>query len=151
MSCVSANAMAGVSDCGLHHHRVAKASAVRSSTRNGDREIPRRDQPDHTERLAISRHVDAGPRRVDRYAVTAQRFTREEFEKCDPARATSPMPSGSVLPSSRDNRRPSSSLRASRAVPTFIQHVAAHFRARAGQLGSALGCLNSVIDGRAVV
>ena len=38
--------------------------------------------------------------------------------KMCPARAASPTPSGSVLPSSRDRRRPSSSLRARISVPT---------------------------------
>ena len=52
--------------------------------------------------------------------------------KIDPARAASPMPSGLVLPSSRDSSVPSSSLRARISVP-----IASRMSARCWMLAAA--------------
>src|SRR3546814_9389907 len=45
--------------------------------RDGDREIPRRNQSECAHRLAIGRGIDAGARRFEGQAVTAQRLAGE--------------------------------------------------------------------------
>ncbi len=72
---------------GLHHHGVAERERRRALPRgNRDRKIPRRDEADDTERLAIRRHINARPRGVDGHAVPAQRLPREELEDAAGAR-----------------------------------------------------------------
>ena len=65
----------------LEHHGIAVAERRRDLPgRDGDREVPRRDDADHAHRLA--RHLDADARTHRRHALTrkAQRLTGEELE-----------------------------------------------------------------------
>ncbi len=116
--CVSANAMAGVSDAGFITTVLPNASAgalfqagiaigkfqgvIRPTTPSG------------------SRYVDTSmPGRVESTVTPCRRRASPAKNlKMRPARATSPTPSGKVLPSSRERSRPSSSLRARRVEPT---------------------------------
>ena len=80
--------------------------------RNGDREIPRRDDADDADRLARDLDADARAHAGHLLAGEPQRLAGEEIEDLPGARRPRRSPSGSVLPSSRASSRPSSSLRA---------------------------------------
>ncbi len=63
----------------LEHYRVAVDDCRRDLPGgNGDREVPRRDQADDAERLALHHHLDAGPDAGDELAVQPQRLAGEE-------------------------------------------------------------------------
>jgi hypothetical protein len=68
-----------------------------------------------------SRYVStATPGRVESTVTPWRRNASPAMNlKMRAARMTSPLPSGTVLPSSRDSRRPSSSARAMMSVPTL--------------------------------
>ncbi len=62
------------------------------------------------------------PGRTDAiFSPAMRRHSPEKNRKIWPARAASPIPSGSVLPSSRERMRPSSSLRARISSPIFFR------------------------------
>ncbi len=64
--------------------------------------------------------VTSTPGRVDaRFWPWRRSASPAKYLKIRPARPTSPMPSGSVLPSSRDNKRPSSSRRLKTRSPAL--------------------------------
>src|SRR5207248_6977925 len=66
---------------GLEYHRVAVAQRRRDLPgRDGDREIPRRDDRDDAERLARDLDADAGAHRLHDLAGDAQRLAGEELE-----------------------------------------------------------------------
>ncbi len=66
---------------GLQHHRIAESQRRGGfPCRNGDREVPRRDQPDHAQRLAIGRDIEPRPGGFERLAVAAQRLAAEIAE-----------------------------------------------------------------------
>ena len=78
-----------------------------------------------------SRYVStATPGRVES-TVTPWRRSASPAKnlKMRAARMTSPLPSGSVLPSSRDSRRPRSSARAMMSRADLVEQVRAHFGA----------------------
>ena len=114
----SAQAHAGHQIGRLEHDAVAVGERRRDLPRGDrDREVPRRDEADDADRLARDLDVDARAHR--RHALAGERSASPAKNlKICPARIASPMPSGSVLPSSRDSSRPSSSLRARISVPT---------------------------------
>ena len=65
----------------LEHHRVAVAERRRDLPgRDGDREIPRRDDADDADRLARDLDADAGPDRRHGLARQPQRLAGEELE-----------------------------------------------------------------------
>ncbi len=65
----------------LDHDAIAVGQRRRDLPgRNRDREIPRRDEADHAERLARDLHVDAGPHRAEPLARHAQALLGEELE-----------------------------------------------------------------------
>ncbi len=89
----------------LDHHRVAVAERRRDLPGgNGDREVPRRDDADDADRLAGHRRRRC---RGGRSAPSRRRdagIRRRRNRRSAPARTVSPMPSASVLPSSRDKQ-----------------------------------------------
>ena len=47
--------------------------------RDRDREIPRRDQPEHADRLAMGFDIDVGPGQFERLAMPAKRLARRNI------------------------------------------------------------------------
>src|SRR5690349_20216412 len=67
--------------CWFHYDRVAKRQrGSRLPRRDGDREVPRRNQPEHTNCLARGGHIDAGTGRGEVLPMAAQRLAGEVFE-----------------------------------------------------------------------
>ena len=66
---------------GLEHDGVPERQRGRDlPSRNGNGEVPRRDNPDDTERLARHFHTDAGADRGHQLTAGTEHFTPEEFE-----------------------------------------------------------------------
>ena len=89
----------------LEDHRVAVGERRRDLPGgNGDRKIPRRDQPDDADRLALDQHLDVRAARSAGARRRCARASPAKNAKIWPARVASPMPSASVFPSSRDEQ-----------------------------------------------
>ena len=115
----SAWAEPGTRSAGLNTTRVAVGERRRDLPgRDGDREVPRRDQADDADRLAGDLHIDAGPHGRHLLAGHAQALAGEEQEDLAGAGRPRRCPrAGSCLPRAT-SRRPSSSLRARISSPT---------------------------------
>ena len=83
---------------GLEHHAVAVGQRGRDLPgRNGDGEIPGRDEADHADRLAGDFDPDAGAHRGQGARPPGAGTSPAKNLKILPARATSPMPSAQRL------------------------------------------------------
>jgi hypothetical protein len=119
MISVSACAVAGVSDAGFMTTVLPKASA--GAAFHAGIAIGKFQGVISPKTPSGSRYVStATPGRVDSTVTPWRRRASPAMNlKMRAARMTSPLPSGSVLPSSRDSRRPRSSARAMISEPTL--------------------------------
>ena len=95
----------------LQDDRIAEGEGRRGlPCRDRDREVPWRDQAEHADRFAVGLDVDRG--RVNSSVCPCRRSASPaKYLRIRAARMTSPVPSGRVLPSSRDSKVPSSLAR----------------------------------------
>ena len=98
---------------GLHHHRVAEGErGGRFPRRNGDWEVPRRDQAEHAHGLAVGGDVQTGARGLQRAAVAAQRLAAEIAEDAGRAHDLAHALAAQLALFAADSSSPSSSARA---------------------------------------
>ncbi|MNU75126.1 hypothetical protein D3C71_646470 [compost metagenome] len=120
---------------GLEHHRIAEGDGRGDlPRRNGDGEVPRRDQAEHPDRLPIGLDLDARTRRGQVLAVDPQGLAGEIFQDAGGAhRLAHALGQGLAL----FTRQQAADLRCAlhQQRPGPVQHVETHLRRGVGPAG----------------
>ncbi len=122
----------------LEHDRVAVGEGRRDlPRRDRDREVPRRDDADHAERLAQHVDIDAGSHRADVLAADPQRLAGEVLEDPRGALDLARCPRPWACPPRARAASPSSSARAASSTPIFSSAVKRSAGVAADHAGAA--------------